>query len=149
MSHDGFRVAPIEGVTTITLTNPQKRNALGLELMAALTAEICRIGEDHQTRVIVIAGEGPAFSAGHDLGEMVDRDQDFYDSLFDVCCELMSALRTSMDTLLGLESAEGYDALGMSGAYHIHTVGPATNLYFNFGDSKTTLYYSPGLFWLA
>lgn len=62
---------------------------------------------------------------------------------------LMSALRTSMDTLLGLEQAAGYDALGLSGAYHIHTVGPATNLYFNYGDSKTTLYYSPVLFWLA
>jgi len=93
MSHDGFRVELADGVATITLTNPSKRNALGLELMAALTAEVGSIGSDPETRVIVVAAEGPAFSAGHDLSEMVDRDEEFYEALFDVCCELMTTLR--------------------------------------------------------
>ena len=61
---------------------------------------------------------------------------------------LMAALRTSLDTVFQMDQGDGYEALGKSGSYHIHTVGP-TNLYFNFGDSKTTLYYSPVLFWLA
>src|SRR5213076_687586 len=43
-------------------------------------------------RAIVLAGAGPAFSAGHDLGEMVGRDRAFYDHLFDVCTELMEAI---------------------------------------------------------
>ncbi len=60
----------------------------------------------------------------------------------------MSALRTAMDTVFQMDQGPGYAALGKSGAYHIHTAGP-TNLYFNFGDSKRTLYYSPVLFWLA
>jgi hypothetical protein len=47
-----------------------------------------------------------------------------------------------------MDQGDGYEALGKSGSYHIHTAGP-TNLYFNFGDSKRTLYYSPVLFWLA
>jgi hypothetical protein len=61
---------------------------------------------------------------------------------------MMAALKTSLDTVFQMDQGDGYEALGKSGAYHIHTAGP-TNLYFNFGDSKRTLYYSPVLFWLA
>ena len=43
-------------------------------------------------RAIVIEGAGPAFSAGHDLGEMVGRDAEFYDRLFDVCTVLMETI---------------------------------------------------------
>jgi hypothetical protein len=60
----------------------------------------------------------------------------------------MAALRSALDTVFQMDQVSGYDGLGKSGAYHIHTVGP-TNLYYNFGDSKTTLYYSPVLFWLS
>ena len=42
--------------------------------------------------VVVIAAEGPVFSAGHDLSEMVGRAPEFYDELFAVCTELMLAL---------------------------------------------------------
>ena len=61
---------------------------------------------------------------------------------------LMAALRSAVDTVFQMDQGEGYAALGKSGSYHIHTVGPG-NLYFNFGDSKKTLYYSPALFWLS
>ena len=43
-------------------------------------------------RAIVIEGAGPAFSAGHDLGEMVGRDAAFYDRLFDVCTVMMETI---------------------------------------------------------
>ena len=42
-----------------------------------------------ETQAVVIGGEGPAFSAGHDLEEMLDRDLDFYRELFDVCTQMM------------------------------------------------------------
>ncbi|MFW5657778.1 MAG: heparinase II/III domain-containing protein [Bacteroidota bacterium] len=61
---------------------------------------------------------------------------------------LFSALQTSLDTLFGLDKATGYNELGESGSFHIHTVGP-TGLYNNFGDSKSTLYFSPVLFWMS
>ena len=41
---------------------------------------------------MVIEGAGPAFSAGHDLGEMIGRDAEFYDQLFDVCTVLMETI---------------------------------------------------------
>jgi hypothetical protein len=61
---------------------------------------------------------------------------------------LLSALRTTFGHLMGLEEDPGYEPMGKSGLFHIHTAGP-TGLYFNYGDSKKTLYYSPVLFWMS
>ncbi|WP_420618407.1 enoyl-CoA hydratase [Candidatus Poriferisocius sp.] len=79
-------------VARITLANPQRRNALSLELMQRLTEALRELGEKTDVGAIVIAAEGPAFSAGHDLSEMVDRDAQFYDDLFEACTELMDAV---------------------------------------------------------
>ena len=76
----------------ITLDRPEKRNALSLELMEELIAALRRLGSDPEVRAIVIEGAGPAFSAGHDLAEMVGRDLPFYQRLFDVCSELMETI---------------------------------------------------------
>ena len=78
--------------TTITLNRPEKRNALSLALMEELTGALEAAGADPDVRAIMLAGAGPAFSAGHDLGEMVDRDVAFYRRLFDVCTELMETI---------------------------------------------------------
>lgn len=61
---------------------------------------------------------------------------------------LLSGLKTSFGNFRGLERDNGYLPLGKSGQFHIHTAGP-TGLYFNYGDSKKILYYSPVLFWMA
>jgi enoyl-CoA hydratase/carnithine racemase len=82
-----------EGVTgRITLNRPEKRNALSLELMEELIGSLQGLGADPEVRAIVIEGAGVAFSAGHDLSEMVGRDVDFYQRLFDVCAELMETI---------------------------------------------------------
>jgi len=76
----------------ITLNRPAQRNALSLEVMREVTAALRRLGEDTSVRVIVIEASGPAFCAGHDLGEMVGRDLAFYQHVFDVCTEMMEAI---------------------------------------------------------
>jgi enoyl-CoA hydratase/carnithine racemase len=76
----------------ITLNRPEKRNALSLELMEELIRALETIAADPEVRTIVVAGAGPAFSAGHDLGEMVGRDLAFYQRLFDVCTVLMETI---------------------------------------------------------
>jgi enoyl-CoA hydratase/carnithine racemase len=82
-----------EGATgRITLNRPEKRNALSLQLMQELIGSLETLGADPEVRAIVIEGAGPAFSAGHDLSEMVGRDLPFYQQLFDVCTELMEAI---------------------------------------------------------
>lgn len=82
-------------VARITLDRPERRNALSLELMAELTAALLAVGDDPDARVVVVQGSGPAFSAGHDLSEMVDNpDEGFYRALFGACVELMQTIHS-------------------------------------------------------
>jgi enoyl-CoA hydratase/carnithine racemase len=86
-------LAERDGVTTrITLNRPEKRNALSLELMGELIAALESAGADSDVRAIVIEGAGPAFSAGHDLSELVARELPLYQQLFDVCTKLMETI---------------------------------------------------------
>jgi enoyl-CoA hydratase/carnithine racemase len=76
----------------ITLNRPEKRNALSRELMQELIAALRETSAQPQTRAIVIDAAGPAFSAGHDLSEMVGSDQAFLDELFATCTTLMETI---------------------------------------------------------
>ena len=82
-----------EGVLRLTLNRPQARNALSAALMAALIDALGRAAADQAARVVVIAGAGPAFCAGHDLREIrQDRRRETYERLFAQCSELMLAI---------------------------------------------------------
>jgi enoyl-CoA hydratase/carnithine racemase len=85
-------VALDEAAARITLNRPDKRNALSLELMDELIAALRDASSQAATRVIVIEGAGLAFSAGHDLSEMISRDEAFYRELFGVCTMLMETV---------------------------------------------------------
>ena len=80
------------GTARVTLNRPDRRNALSFALMTELREVLEALGADPATRAIVIAGAGPGFSAGHDLSELVGRDAEFYDRLFDECTRLMEAI---------------------------------------------------------
>jgi enoyl-CoA hydratase/carnithine racemase len=70
----------------------EKRNALSLEVMDELVGVLKALGDRGEIRAIVLEGAGAAFSAGHDLSEMVGRDLSFYQRLFDSCTELMETI---------------------------------------------------------
>jgi enoyl-CoA hydratase/carnithine racemase len=74
------------------LNRPDKRNALSLELMEELIDALREAAEQRDTRAIVIEGAGPAFSAGHDLSEMIGREREFLDRLFDRCSVMMQTV---------------------------------------------------------
>src|ERR1051326_5479134 len=76
----------------VTLNRADKRNALSLELMQVLLHALRDVSARSGVRAIVIEGEGPAFSAGHDLGEMIGREVPFFQQLFDACTELMECI---------------------------------------------------------
>src|ERR671914_1393044 len=80
------------GVVTLSLNRPEQRKALSRELMRELVAALAALGEDPEVRVVVLAGRGPAFCAGHDLSEMVGLGLDDYRELFDLCTRLMTAI---------------------------------------------------------
>ena len=62
-------------IATLTLNRPQKRNAMSPELLAALSAELCRLENDRNVRVLILRGRGmEAFSAGYDIGHLPTRD---------------------------------------------------------------------------
>jgi enoyl-CoA hydratase/carnithine racemase len=76
----------------ITLNRPEKRNALSLELMQELVNALRAASAHPETRAIVIEAAGPAFSAGHDLSEMIGREEAFLDELFATCTQLMQTI---------------------------------------------------------
>jgi enoyl-CoA hydratase/carnithine racemase len=79
-----------EGVLRLTLNRPAARNALSVALMTALAQALDRAAADQACRVVVIAGAGPAFCAGHDLREMrSDNSRAAYERVFAQCSALM------------------------------------------------------------
>src|SRR6266403_3019588 len=82
-----------DGVLRLTLNRPEARNALSIELTTALVAALGRAADEPYSRVVVIAGAGPAFCAGHDLRELrEDPRRETYQRIFALCSELMLAI---------------------------------------------------------
>ncbi|MGC2414925.1 MAG: enoyl-CoA hydratase [Stellaceae bacterium] len=78
------------GVLRLVLNRPAARNALSVGLMSALKEALDRAAADKECRVVVIAGAGPAFCAGHDLREMrADNSRAAYERVFALCSQLM------------------------------------------------------------
>jgi enoyl-CoA hydratase/carnithine racemase len=89
---ENLRIARDGQIALITMDRPEKRNALSLQMMRELDGALAELGQDSQVRAIVLCGEGPAFCAGHDLRELVDRDVEAYRMIFDACVKLMARI---------------------------------------------------------
>jgi len=87
-----LQVAADGPVATLTLDRPRQRNALSMALMRELTGALAELAERRDVRAVVLAGNGPAFCAGHDLGELTARSEDAYREVFAACAEMMMAL---------------------------------------------------------
>lgn len=82
------------GVYTLTLDAPRSFNVLSEGMMAEFQAALDAVAADPQSRVVVIAAEGRAFCAGHDLKQMRARPElAYYQALFAQCSRLMMGLR--------------------------------------------------------
>ena len=93
MSYRDIKFHVEDGVGFITLNRPEKRNALSVNLMAEMI-DLCRaVKKNPEVRVLIIRAEGPVFSSGHDLSEMLAGDAVSYRSVFDACTEMMEAIR--------------------------------------------------------
>lgn len=77
----------------ITLNRPERRNALSLEMMRELTDALRQASQDVRVRAVILRGKGPAFSAGHDLSELVGGQQRTYREIFDACVILMETVQ--------------------------------------------------------
>lgn len=77
---------------TITMNRPERRNALSLEHMRELTSAFREVG-DSDARGVILAGNGPVFSAGHDFADMVGADLIAMRELLWTCTELMTTIQ--------------------------------------------------------
>jgi enoyl-CoA hydratase/carnithine racemase len=77
---------------TITMNRPQRRNALSLQHMQDLIAAFSEVGQSDALG-IVLAGNGPVFSAGHDFADVADGDLAAVRSLLMTCTELMTLMQ--------------------------------------------------------
>lgn len=87
---ENIRVSHEAPVTTITLARGERRNALSTAMMSEVVEALRTLPEDAQ--VVVLAADGPVFSAGHDIGEMQDRDPSFYADIFELCTDMMETI---------------------------------------------------------
>lgn len=93
MNYRDIKFQVEDGIGFITLNRPEKRNALSINLMAEMIDLCHAIKKNPEVRVLIIRAEGPAFSSGHDLSEMLEGDAVSYRSIFDACTEMMEAIR--------------------------------------------------------
>jgi enoyl-CoA hydratase/carnithine racemase len=85
-------------IAVVTLNRPTARNSLSEAVIAALHAALNEIGDDKNIRALVIAANGPAFSAGHDMKEMTarrsdpDRGRAYFAEIMNACSAMMQAV---------------------------------------------------------
>lgn len=89
-----------DGVALLTMNAPERLNALSDDMIAALHGALDAIAADNTVRVVVLAGTGKAFCAGHDLKEMQagrqseDGGRGYYSDLFMRCSALMARIQS-------------------------------------------------------
>ncbi|MES9906620.1 MAG: enoyl-CoA hydratase [Sedimenticola sp.] len=84
-----------EGVVTLTLNRPAKYNGLSEEMLDALQGELRQIAGDESVRCVILAANGKAFCAGHDLKQMrATPEKAYYKKLFAQCGEMMQQVVT-------------------------------------------------------
>ena len=87
------RVSIDDGIAYVSLDRPERRNALSHSVLVQLTELFDALGQSDDVRLVVLEATGSAFSAGHDIAEMVGHDEDWYRDLFTTCTMLMNLLR--------------------------------------------------------
>jgi enoyl-CoA hydratase/carnithine racemase len=109
---------PMPGVARLTLARPDALNALSSSMMDELLSRLDALSHDPQCRVVVLAAQGKAFSAGHDLREMrAQPDPAFYQDLFAQCSRLMMAIQKLPQPVVaqvqGIATAAGCQLVAM------------------------------------
>jgi len=88
----------VDGIAVLTLNEPQSRNSLSEAMLEALRDALTAIAHDESVRVLVIAANGPAFSAGHNLKEInlhrsdEDRGRAYFKRIMGLCSSVMQQI---------------------------------------------------------
>jgi enoyl-CoA hydratase/carnithine racemase len=88
----------LNGICVLTLNRPEARNALSEGMLSDLTQTLAAIAKTDSVRAVVLAANGPAFCAGHDLREMTARRSDadqgraYFEQIWEMCSALMQTM---------------------------------------------------------
>jgi enoyl-CoA hydratase/carnithine racemase len=93
MRDEYVQIARDAGLATVTMNRPERRNALSEAHMTALIGALRTVADEPDTRAVILAANGPVFSAGHDFADMVERDLDGMRRMLSVCTDLMLTIR--------------------------------------------------------
>lgn len=135
---------PVDGVRILTLNDPDRRNALSPALQAELGAAVDAVRDDDTARVLVVAGNGPAFSAGADLPALfgnVDRDvAEIRAGLHAVYDTFLRVRRMTIPTIAAVHGAAVGAGVNLAMSCDVRIAGPAAR----FGVTFTKLGLHPG-----
>ncbi|CAM8627092.1 CaiD Enoyl-CoA hydratase/carnithine racemase [Burkholderiales bacterium] len=106
------------GLIRLVLNRPDAFNALSESMLADLGAELKAISSDASVRVVVLAAQGKAFCAGHDLREMrASPSEDYYQRLFNQCTDVMMTIQQMPQPVIaevqGVATAAGCQLVAM------------------------------------
>lgn len=94
MTYEKIRLEAESPVARLTLSWPEKRNALSLQMMEEITAALGELGKAQDVRAVILGASGNVFSAGHYLSEMVDKDINHQRRVFDTCVTMMDKVQS-------------------------------------------------------
>lgn len=110
MEYQYISVEEEDRFAAVTLCHEKRRNTLSEALLTELLHALENIGAGNM-RGVVLAAQGPVFSAGHDFRDMMDRKLDSMRELLDVCARLMQTIQTIPQVVIaqveGLATAAG------------------------------------------
>lgn len=100
------------GIVTLILNRPKQFNALSVELLSAIQTELDSIAQDSNIQIVIIAANGKAFCAGHNLKEMRENtDEAFHRALFQQCSRMMLTINDMPQVVIakvqGIATAAG------------------------------------------
>src|SRR5437660_1555718 len=108
----------VGSIAVLTLNRPAARNSLSEAMIAGLRAALTEIADDRSVRALVIAANGPAFSAGHDMKELTarrgdpDRGRAYFAEIMNACSAMMQAIvqlpKPVVAAVQGIATADAY-----------------------------------------
>jgi methylglutaconyl-CoA hydratase len=121
-----------QGIVSVTLNRPERRNALNIQLLDQLCQSIERLESDPMNRVVILRGAGPVFSAGFDLQEAADRS--LVDSSAAAVARSLNLLRsTSLIAIAAVQGGAFAGGAGLMAAADIVIAGSDSHISFPEG----------------
>jgi enoyl-CoA hydratase len=131
---------PVEGVRVITLNDPDRRNALSPALQAELGAAVDAVAADSGARVLVVAGNGPGFSAGADLPAVFGEVAEIRAGLRTIYDSFLRVRRLDIPTIAAVQGAAVGAGVNLAMSCDVRIAGP----HARFGVTFTKLGLHPG-----